>query len=277
MTSALEPEVDPAAIPPETLADIRARLAALEGSEAVRVLLAVESGSRARGFPSPDSDYDNPFIYVRPAEWYVSVHPGRDVIEAPLDGTLDLNGWDLRKALGLMLRGNAVLIEWLTSPVTYLAVPGFREGLQALALRHTRRLSYVHHYLHLGEAMRGNRHLRRERWPIKKYFYTLRPAAALRWLRLHGTERLPPMHFPTLIAEGDLPTPTAALIADLVARKAVTRELGDTAAIPDLEHFIDAEFAAARETLAGTERPRDPDLGADADQFLRRWAFARQG
>ena len=241
------------------------------------MLLAVESGSRAWGFPSPDSDYDVRFIYVRQPDWYVSVHPGRDVIEAPLGGPIDLNGWDLPKALRLMLKGNAVLVEWLTSPVTYAAAPGFREGLAALALRNTRRLSFVHHYLHLGESMRENRSFRRGRWPIKKYFYTLRPAMALRWLRLHGAAHLPPMHFPTLVAASDLPAPTRAIIADLVARKAVTRELGDTDPIPALEALIDEEFAAARETLAGPEQPRDPRLGADADAFLRRWVFADEG
>lgn len=249
----------------------------MERVEAVRVLLAVESGSRAWGFPSPDSDYDVRFIYVHAPDWYVSVHPGRDVIEAPLGGPIDLNGWDLRKALGLMLKGNAVLVEWLTSPVVYAAAPGFRDALAALALRQTRRLSFVHHYLHLGQSMRENRSFRRGRWPIKKYFYTLRPAVALRWLRLHGPDTLPPMHFPTLVAGGSLPAPTRALIADLVARKAVTRELGDTEPIPELEALIDEEFAAAEAALSGPERPRDARLGADADEFLRRWVFAGAG
>lgn len=241
------------------------------------MLLAVESGSRAWGFPSPDSDYDVRFIYVRRPDWYVSVHPGRDVVEAPLGGEIDLNGWDLQKALGLMLKGNAVLIEWLTSPLTYAAEPGFREELARLAARNTRRLSFVHHYLHLGESMRENRFFQRGRWPIKKYFYTLRPAMALRWLRLHGATRLPPMHFPTLVAEGNLPASTRAIIDDLVARKSVTRELGDTEPIPDLEALIEEEFAAARRSLAGPEQPRDPGLRADADACLRRWVFGWEG
>lgn len=274
MADGSAPGAEPgSAIPPGVLDQIRAQLAEIERVEEVRLLLAVESGSRAWGFPSPDSDYDVRFVYARRPDWYVSVHPGRDVIEAPLGGPIDLNGWDLRKALGLMLKGNAVLVEWLTSPVVYGAAPGFREGLSELALRHTRRLAFVHHYLHLGESMRDNRHLRRDRRPIKKYFYTLRPAAALRWLRLHGAERLPPMHFPTLVAECDLPGPTRAIIADLVARKAVTRELGDTEPIPELETLVDQEFAAARRTLAGPEAPRDPGLGPAADGFLRRWVF----
>lgn len=98
---------------------IQRELDAIERQESVRILLAVESGSRAWGFPSTDSDYDVRFLYVRPIEAYLAVTAPRDVIERPVDATLDVNGWDLRKALRLMLRSNAVLIEWLASPVRY--------------------------------------------------------------------------------------------------------------------------------------------------------------
>ena len=89
------------------------------GRNKVEILLAVESGSRAWGFSWRDSDYDVRFLYIRPIETYLAVVAPRDVIERPVDATLDINGWDLRKALQLMLRSNAVLLEWLTSPVRY--------------------------------------------------------------------------------------------------------------------------------------------------------------
>lgn len=79
----------------------------------MRFLIAVESGSRAWGFPSPDSDYDIRFIHIHPRDWYLSLQPGRDVIERPIIDNIDLNGWDLRKALGLLLKSNAVVSEWL--------------------------------------------------------------------------------------------------------------------------------------------------------------------
>jgi len=98
-----------------------------EQHQGATVLLAVESGSRAWGFPSPDSDYDCRFIFVRPPENYLRLFALRDVIEFPTDGLVDVNGWDLAKALRLLLRGNAVVIEWLTSPFTYAGDAVFRD------------------------------------------------------------------------------------------------------------------------------------------------------
>lgn len=110
------------------------RLAAIEQTEAVRILYACESGSRAWGFASPDSDYDVRFIYVRPRDWYLSIdlECRRDVIERPIAGVLDINGWDLRKALQFMHKSNPPLFEWLHSPLVYRAQAGFREAMQAL-------------------------------------------------------------------------------------------------------------------------------------------------
>src|SRR6187399_351008 len=106
----------PADFDPVVVAEIDARLAAVERDEQVRIPIAIESGSRAWGFPSPDSDYDCRFVYVRRPDAYLSPWVPRDVIETPLVGDLDVNGWDLGKALKLMLKGNAVILEWLRSP-----------------------------------------------------------------------------------------------------------------------------------------------------------------
>ena len=81
-------------------------LEAIEAEDNVRILFAIESGSRAWGFPSPDSDYDVRFVYARPLDWYLSLEPGRDVIERPINDDLDIGGWDLQKALKLMLKPN---------------------------------------------------------------------------------------------------------------------------------------------------------------------------
>ena len=94
---------------------IEDRLAEIERNESVP--LAVESGSRAWGFPSPDSDYDVRFLYVRPRDWYLALDKRRDVIEYPVEDLLDVNGWDVKKALQLLLRANPVLSEWLVSPI----------------------------------------------------------------------------------------------------------------------------------------------------------------
>lgn len=74
---------------------ILSKLDEIENRENVRILLAVESGSRAWGFASRDSDYDVRFIYVRPKEDYLRLEKTKDVIELPIEGELDINGWDL--------------------------------------------------------------------------------------------------------------------------------------------------------------------------------------
>ena len=116
-------DADP--IDPTVRSEIEARLLVIEAEHGVRVLYACESGSRGWGFASPDSDYDVRFIYAHPLPWYLRVAAERDVIELPISGDLDINGWELRKALGLLKKGNATLIEWLGSPIVYRADPEF--------------------------------------------------------------------------------------------------------------------------------------------------------
>ncbi len=106
-------------IDPAVRADIEAKLAQIEIEHQVRILFACESGSRGWGFASPDSDYDVRFIYAPRLPWYLSVSEQRDVIELPISDVFDVNGWELRKALGLLKKGNATLIEWFDSPVVY--------------------------------------------------------------------------------------------------------------------------------------------------------------
>ena len=105
-------------IPADIRRDVKDRLILIECEHDVHILHAIESGSRGWGFPSPDSDYDVRFIYVHPRDRYLSLRPPRDVIELPVDGAFDINGWDLKKALRLLLKGNAVVLEWVNSPIT---------------------------------------------------------------------------------------------------------------------------------------------------------------
>lgn len=99
--------------------EINEKLDEIEEKENVRILHAIESGSRAWGFASPDSDYDVRFIYARRREDYLRLDEPRDVIEWQLDDVLDINGWDLKKALKQFARGNATLFEWSGSPIVY--------------------------------------------------------------------------------------------------------------------------------------------------------------
>ena len=257
----------PADFDPAVVAAIDARLDAVERGDQVRILLAIESGSRAWGFPSPDSDYDCRFLYVRRRDDYLTLWPRRDVIETPLDAVLDVNGWDIGKAIRLILKGNAVAIEWLQSPITYRGDPAFRAAMLAFADRTANREAIARHYLPLGLRQYRTYFADRKQVALKKTFYALRPAVALRWLRRHPGKAVAPMHFPTLMAQADPPPDMAALVDELIARKAVTRELGRSALPPIIRPFIEAEFDAAHEWI-GTTAPAS-DHRAEADALFR--------
>jgi hypothetical protein len=237
----IAPGMDPAVV-----TQIDARLDRVAAEEGATLLLAIESGSRAWGFPSPDSDYDCRFLFVRSIDDYLSPWPKRDVIETPLDKIYDVNGWELGKALKLLLKGNAVVIEWLSSPVVYRGEPAFRDAFLTLARAHADRQMIGRHYLHLGERQRRVYFPDGMTVPLKKLFYALRPAAALRWLWLHPDAAVAPMHFPTLMAECDPPAGVQAIVDELLALKAVTHELGDGPLPAPIAAFMDAEFERGR-------------------------------
>ncbi|MBK8972850.1 MAG: nucleotidyltransferase domain-containing protein [Hahellaceae bacterium] len=164
------------------------RLRNTEEKEGVRIIMAIESGSRAWGFASPNSDYDVRFIYSRKKDWYLAVdlEDRRDVIEYPIIDEIDLNGWDVRKALKLFWRSNPAFVEWIQSPITYIADGSFREHALNLLPDLYSVEKGIYHYRSMAKTnYRG--YLREEIVPLKKYFYVLRPLFAIKWLEEFGT------------------------------------------------------------------------------------------
>ena len=259
----------PSTFDPEMLADIDARLDAVRREHAVALPLIIESGSRAWGFPSPDSDYDCRFVFIRRPDDYLTPWPKRDVIETPLTKLLDINGWDLAKALKLLIKGNAVILEWLRSPLVYGGDARFRDEFLALAEQVSDRFRITHHYLHMCEREQRTRLAARREIALKRLFYVLRPAMVMRWLRLHPMAHVPPMHFPTLVGEAEIATDLKVLIGELLARKAVTHELGTGEAPESVRAFVDEELTVSRQ-LMDCELPRQvPNAQALAEDFFR--------
>ena len=225
---------------PMTTETIQQELARIECVHNVRVLYAVESGSRAWGFASRDSDYDVRFIYVHPLEWYLTIDEGRGVIEEPISGLLDISGWDLRKALGLFRKSNPPLLEWLGSPIVYADCHGLADRLRELLRESFSPISCLHHYLHMAE---GNyrEYLRGETVRIKKYFYVLRPILACAWIEKHRT--MPPTEFSQLYADSALPTPLRTTIDELLRRKMSGDEFDLEPRIAILNDFLDERIA----------------------------------
>lgn len=255
---AVPPELDPAVV-----AQIDDRLAGVERDHRARVLWAIESGSRAWGFPSPDSDYDCRFIYVRPVDDYLSLWPRRDVIETPLDSVLDVNGWDLGKTIALIVKGNAAAIEWLRSPIVYRGDAEFRESLLGFAADVVDRASIGRHYLHVARRQQTGKAT------LKRFFYVLRTAAALRWLHDNPEVAIPPMDLPTLLAESDAGDDVREATATLIAAKAVTRELGTGNPPEVLTGFVERELRRGERFEEASPRRPMPEVRALADEYFR--------
>jgi predicted nucleotidyltransferase len=232
-------------VAPEMRAAIVQRLADIEDRHGVRVLYAAESGSRAWGFPSPDSDYDVRFVYVHPRDWYLSVNEARDVIEEGVDAMdFDVAGWDLRKALRLFLKANPALWEWLVSPITYRDEGDVAQALREIAARGYSLKALAHHYLGIAREKERRQIAAKQTVKAKKYVYALRPLLALDWLREHKT--LPPMAMPEIMAGVTLPEDVRQAIVDLVAHKAATPEGAPVARIPLLDDWMEVAYGRGR-------------------------------
>jgi len=171
------------------------KLKEIEAQKGVEILFACESGSRAWGFASPDSDYDIRFIYKHDLEYYLSLWEQPDVIEFMTEDDLDGSGWDLRKAVKLLAKSNAPLLEWLYSPMVYLQDEAFLKQLQALATECFSPIASLHHYL--GTTKNFMEACQAEEVKLKNYFYALRTALAGKWIIEKNS--IPPVAFAELL------------------------------------------------------------------------------
>lgn len=248
---------------------IAAALTALEAAHHIRILYACESGSRAWGFPSPDSDYDVRFIYVHALDWYLGLDEGPDTLNFPVDDELDLAGWELRKTLRLLKGSNAALFEWLQSPIVYHEAPGFRAQLAPLLPQAFNLKAGLHHYL--GQLRRGvEEDLVGEEVRLKRLFYALRSALAARWIR--EKHALPPMEFAPLRAL--LPVELQGIVEELLAQKERSNEKTMVARPAVLVAFLAAEYAAGQAARAGLPVGRGEKTAAALDELLRTWVSA---
>ena len=228
-------------IPSDVRLEIMRRLARTEQDEGVRIVLAIESGSRAWGFASPNSDFDVRFIYARPADWYLAVdlEERRDVIEYEITDDIDLNGWDIRKALRLFWKSNPAFVEWIQSPIKYIEAGGFAAGARELLPHLYSQESGIYHYRSMAKSnYRG--YLRGDMVPLKKYFYVLRPLLSVRWIERYGSAA--PIEFDKLLHLIDGQTQLLADIGDLLSRKREAPEMGLAKPVASINSFIEDEL-----------------------------------
>ena len=240
----------------DILKEIQKNLDAVEEKYQVKILLAVESGSRAWGFASPDSDYDVRFIYIHRPEEYLRIDPVKDTIEWQLDEVLDINGWDLKKVLLAFGKGNPNIMEWANSPIIYRQAEEWPAIREAALEYFSEKSALCHYYGTANSTLKG--FLMGEQIRYKKYFYALRPLLCCRWIERYHT--VPPMEFEKLMVlfdenEPDLPPELLAGIRDLLARKAETEEKDLNPQIPVIIDFITSE--CARQKVLSDEAPDD--------------------
>ncbi|MCB9316516.1 MAG: nucleotidyltransferase domain-containing protein [Lewinellaceae bacterium] len=210
-------------------------LSNLEQREAIKILYAVESGSRAWGFASTNSDWDVRFIYVHQKDWYLSIDDKKDSIEVMLPDDLDLSGWELRKALNLFRKSNPPFMEWLNSPIVYLEEPFAVNQLRKAAVDYFNPKSCLYHYLSMATS-NFKEYLTRDLVKTKKYFYVLRPILACMWIE--QTNTMAPTEFHKLFEAAELGENLKVEIQKLLARKMSGTELGEEPRIEPLNNFL---------------------------------------
>ena len=215
------------------------RLREIENEENVRILYACESGSRAWGFPSVDSDYDVRFLYLHSEEWYLSIKKKRDVIERPIDDSLDLSGWDLQKALLLFRKSNPPLMEWLGSPIIYLDEYSIASQMRSLAVEYYSPVASTYHYLHMAQG-NNREYLEGDNVWLKKYFYVLRPILAVQWIEKGFG--VVPTEFDELVEELIKEPGLKKDIDQLIQMKRLGDELDYGPRIDSISDFINEEL-----------------------------------
>ena len=223
---------------------IKTKLKEIEEKEKIKILHCVESGSRAWGFASPDSDYDVRFIYARPKDYYLRLDKLRDVIECQLDDTLDINGWDISKALSLLHKSNPTLFEWNSSPIVYKTTDEWKKVSDVINDYFVTK-SGLYHYLSTAKS-NYREYLKCETVRLKKYFYVLRPLLACKWILAHGTP--PPMLFSELM-ESYLDESIKSDVMQLLELKINNPEIGEWKRFDRVNEYIERGISEIEEKI----------------------------
>ncbi|MBR7083849.1 MAG: nucleotidyltransferase domain-containing protein [Oscillospiraceae bacterium] len=243
---------------------ILCKLSEMEQQEHVKILHAVESGSRAWGFASPDSDFDVRVIYFRNVKDYLKLNPVRDVIEFQLDDVFDINGWDVQKMLKLLYKSNPTIFEWMNSPIVYQTCDEFHK-LKPLMNTYFSPKTGAFHYL---STAKHNYHAycEKEQVRLKKYFYVLRPLLACYWIFENQTP--PPMLFSEMLT-----LPEALKISDVIQElldiKMQTSELGTGEKNQELDSWIHRNFETIQRMAEALPETKNSDWDTLNDVFYK--------
>ena len=245
----------------EIMQEIKAKLSQIEQQKNIRILYACESGSRAWGFASPDSDYDVRFIYVRPLSDYLKVKAVPDFLECELNEVYDINGWDLKKFFKQLYKSNPVIFEWANSPIVYRETPEW-ERIKTVMNDYVLQVEMLHHYRGMAKSnVRSN--FATSEVVLKKYLYVLRPVLACLWLMQKHT--VPPTKFSKLVEEV-LPVELKVSVDELLAVKMKSGEKEKGERIPQIDSFIETKLNEA--TMFPVSKEEQENYGKLDNLFL---------
>ena len=235
--------------------EIKKEIGRLEAEHEIQILLAVESGSRAWGFASVDSDWDVRYIYIHRLEWYLKIDELKDSQEEILPNEIDLSGWELKKALRLFRKSNPPMLEWLRSPIIYAERFSTAGKLRAMSAEYFNPKSCMYHYLSMAKN-NFREFLQKDFVKSKKYFYVLRPVLACDWIKNENS--FPPIEFHDLVDSQIEDENLKSEIAALLKRKMAGEELKEEPKIEILNEFLERKIEFYKDYVEQVEPNEKP-------------------
>lgn len=242
------------------------KLTETENKHGVKIIHAIESGSRGWGFAAKDADYDCRFVYVHPRDWYLSVQDKPDFIETEQNEVFDIKGVDITRALKYIVKPDASIYEWLSSNEIYICNDALVNPLKGLTTEYFNPITLSWHYLSLSKKMVGDIDSADEA-KIKKYFYVLRPLANLNFIAKHRT--MPHMEYVRTLADTDTSFEIRKAVDELLTVKLASNEHHKIPKNQLLVDYFKAEIEKFEESLKTMQHTKNRDLER-VDDVLRR-------
>ena len=244
---------------------IKEKLSQIEECENVRIIYACESGSRAWGFASPDSDYDVRFIYVRPKEFYLKLENTRDTLESELNEIYDISGWDLKKMLRLLNKSNPSIFEWSASPIVYKTTKEW-DWIKQIINSHFSKTKALYHYNSITKNNLRRYFNYKNNVKYKPYLYNLRQCLSCEWIL--DRKSPPPIVFNVLI-EYYLPEELKSSVNNLLALKKNMTEKETGPRIQEIDFYITSVVIKVEKYLETPSEKKLSDWEELNEMFLK--------
>ncbi len=240
------------------------RLQHIEKEYDVKVLLAVLTGSRARGLESELSDWDVSCLYIHNPKWYESNALKCDSIQRVYRGDIDFYGWELKSALSFLKDGNPTILEWLNSPKVYYTEESFISGMQEIGNRYFDKDKAIAHYYQ--NITKFNEHFIVQGGDLKKTLHFLRGILSCMWIEKNGS--IPPMNYRDLLDKTVNDDSLRAEIDRLINSKKEGINTGD-ALSQNLKEFVNQETVHIEKLILTASPNMNSVFPKDLEEFFK--------